>query len=733
MKRVALIQVLLCFTLGWGQSSVELRTIYKEDGKFGVLGDHYQQPHARIVIPPKYDSLYWLDQWSSDSYMVGVLDGKMDIIRFYHDKLAYEMVDTLGINNVMILGDVDSYDSKKIVSNADGELFNILNDFEPFETDETVVIRKSDGLYYLVQKGEFIVDKGFKWINQHDGLFACITNDGTVFYDSEGKKLFDQAVDTYRIYKSNDSRWVSMSKGELRGHFTMDGKSSKLRKISTPDAVIDPDYYEGTEMRYPVPSFRAFVEGKKYGLIDAEDNIILPAKEKQLIVWKHEKGQYVFIEKRKNRWEVYNCEEELDLIKEHEFDKIIGFNNDMFVVENKGALHCILPDSPEDAYLYKEYEFKWPYQQVMNARGKIGVMAPNGSLKIPCIYDELSDEKMGIFEVQTDQGTLALGPEGDTVSPVPYELCYPFELTDSAFCYRDGIHWGIFTSNNNGNLSPSLLYHAEKQFHIDVIAHTHLADAYAFIEGDKIGFINKNGATIHPAEFDSIIHESIYEGPSMYVAVNGNKTYVFSSDGQSKKEVKAKHFIEFSEDWGYVFATEDSLLCIDPNNLQLLNYHAPKYPADDIIPFGCYYEDQCAQGVVNSEGQFIIPMQYPYIKIKQYGDAAHHCIIVRDSTGASAMYNIKGEAITDFKFNNISQPCSTIDELFFFKYIEGGGYLASWNAHEEEIKVISTKDVAEIKSIYKPGAGEPVATITYTNGKKASIYADLRIEPIIED
>lgn len=729
MKLLALLLFSASLTLTNAQTMAELRTIFKENDKYGVFAQNYSFADARILIAPKYDTLYWLNTWSYDTYMIGIIGNQTDIIEFNADRTGYNLLDTLGINHVFELA-TDDYQNDMIGSNSKGDLYLLYQDYQPYKTDQTIIIRKSDQLYYLVKKKKNLIDKGFNRIYPEGEFFACYADDGILFYDSEGNQLYDELVDTYAYRKTEENEWVSVAKGNKRGFFSMSGTNSPLITVTTPEAIIIPDQYEGSRWDYPLPTVRVFTESGKYGLADGEGKQLWPAEKGQIVVWRNNDIDFVIVQKKKKLWELYTYVDELELLAEHEFDEVLGYNNDVLFVRKEGDIYCIHPDDLEIVDPIESYEFNWSHLLIMNPEGKIGAIDPTGRLIIPCVHEHLSDETPGIIELNSNAGKIAFSTLGDTVSPVPYDVCYPFEYTDGAYCYRKGMYWGIFTTNNNGSLVPTSFYKPYNQVNFDVIAHSHLADAYVFVENNKVGLISKYGEVLHTAEYDSIIHETSRNQHSMYLGKKGGETFVFSADGKNKLRVPEGLFIEFSEDWGYIFATKDSLKCINPKTLENMDYFDPDFPAHQIVPYGYYPNDYCVQGVVNTEGKFIIPMQYPHINIEQYGEEAHHAILVRDSSGHSAFYTIEGKAMTTFEFNSISQPCDRLNQMFFFKHKDGSGYLASWNAKEELLTPFSTEDVTDVSCNYRYKEGDHLAIITYLDGKKGYLYADLRIELI---
>lgn len=729
MKQFFLFLILAVSTFSFAQHDIR---IFEKNGKYGFSPNSLWEPMEDILIEPEYDTLFSPGGALNYDYLIGFKGDQVDV--FYcsvSGSLDFGRLDTLEINHLFYLNSKDS--RGLIATNTKGEGYSVDSWFESIKKDVPVIYRGEDHLYHLAKKGEEITEKGYQFIESVMDIFACHSKDGIEFIDDKGKRLYNDKVSSWDI-RWNGKDKIYVYKGDKRGFFMTDGSTSMpLTAINTPERFLKSDDY-GNNFEFPDLKYMVNGEVGAMGLIDEFGKEVWPNEYKQVIVCYYDDELFRIFRKKKKTWEMLN--EQLEVITELDFDTYLGANGEKaFIKYKKEIVGLNLEEG--DTTTYDLLPDDQPYALYLSPNDKIGAFDENRKEIFPSIYNHGWNRLKDIIVVETDTGKIALDLNGNPACNYSFDDVWRFSNTDSAYCYKKGDLWGVFTLNNNGGFEPTLLNNGWMDFNIDVDAHTHLANHYVFREGKRRGVMDKNGKVVLAPTFDKIIHESIsinyQEEVDYYLGMIGEKYFVFAPDFVEFKQIAADAFIQFSEENGYVFLRGDKLVCIDPKSLLSKPYQADKYPVSEIKEYSQVWKEQM-EGAVNQKGELILPIKYIDIDFAMYDSDPHKYIVARDSNGVSSMYTISGEEILPAEYRTITNVCAKFSHVLQIqKKGEKTFYIGKWDANTKKITPMTEKNVIGVTCLtWKKDEYDYAAEIIYEDGSKGKLTYDLIIEPLEE-
>ncbi len=138
--------------------------------------------------------------------------------------------------------------------------------------------------------------------------------------------------------------------------------------------------------------------------------------------------------------------------------------------------------------------------------------------------------------------------------------------------------------------------------------------------------------------------------------------------------------------------------------------------------------DRNEQGVIDIDGNIIVPFKYESIEIKREQGKCQY--IVATSEKGVSLYSPKGEIITENVYAGFRRVCS--GGTYYFRLRAKGAYhsalkgIAYFNPETLEFKVLFEPQFESI-SCFSTEEGKPIATIRMPDKTKGKVYGDGRL------
>lgn len=703
--------------------------IYELNGKYGYSQDDEWTAQKKFIVEPIYDTILHVGGLGEFTVLQVYKEGqkKFLTIKILDDHEVIHALDTLEISHVYTSYHRDD-DLQLIATNSLGKAYKInsyligenLDQLEFSELSDRVSICKHANGQYFLSKNKKKLAGDYDLVVADDGFFAAYSNEGCHLYSENGKMLFQEAIDSFQREPGHRNT-IHLYKGNKRAYIKLDEKDHlDLLDINTPNRMWVSGKY-GSDFEFIAPSYLSVGIPGKMGLVNAEGKEVWSRQHKSIIVV-HQDGAEYILKQTKKEWEIYNSD--LHLIKSLNFDAFIGSDNKMaFVKLNKQVVGLDLSIGEMTSSDYTE-NYK-DFRLILSANNKLGAINSNGELVIPCNFKHAVEREDEIISMLTDTGYIAINSNGKLISNHSYDKLWAFEKPEGAYVYKKGKRWGIFTLDGRINLPPTKMHAGDRQFNIDVEAHTHMPEQVIFEEGGKLGIMNLKGGIIHEAIYDNIIN-SHYTPYPMYLGMLNDKWFVFKTDMSELRQVHASYFIQFSKKFGVMFADEKKLICIDANTLKDIEYNGSlKYGGIEVVKADWLLHGERLEGAVNHKGEIIIAIDYQSVSLNVYSTQNPNVIVTNEERN-KALYTITGEKILDFDYYSLHRVCVGFDHVLFTRKLNHAGEIMLWNAQLNTLKTLLTG--VERVTCVKHKKLDHIAEIQMSDGSKKKMYADLRIE-----
>lgn len=415
--------------------------------------------------------------------------------------------------------------------------------------------------------------------NYEQRLYPLSENDKRYYVNIFGDRITDAIYDDdwSSIYEKNDIGWIMVKKNDSYG--IIDSQGREIIPCIYQD--INPLYINDTISKYLICK-----KNDKYGILDSNNNIVFPFIYEG---FSYLENNTIMCCKNK-KWGGINLYTNKTVIP-FEYDKYYGFEQNLLCVgkgnkfgyiNTKGEIVIPLIHSAGYSFMGEErcvcqnaqtgvwsiYNKRGKAIEIgkfdnvlyscenrirVNKNGKYGfINSENGSLIIPCIYDEAYNFNEGVakvcvkgkgsaliskrgetlteynvypaFENFVEKGTIRatnnegkygiIDAQGKTVIPFKYDFLFNFNNNGYAK-YKEKEKWGILNKQNSAIIPP--IY--------DDIVLGDDSELIAVKQNGKWGYVNFHNQVVIPFTFDKVEN---FKPKKDYTIVyqNGRKGYI---------------------------------------------------------------------------------------------------------------------------------------------------------------------------------------------------------------
>ena len=686
------------------------RAVVIRDGKSGMI-DIY----GNIVADFIYDEMRYLtDAKKGVVRMIkdglhGVLDlNGNEIVPFIYD---YCSVETEYLQNYYISA---TKDEKEALYDMKGnELFSLKYKNAKYKSGYIMV---SDGCRkygVLDLQGRILTPfeyYEFSKIDNERGFLAMRLESGTatVFYDFDGNELMHIPYDLYSL--EDDGIYIKDFDKQTIGLYDYEGRIlippiyEDLRHLGGKKYLAQErgrnvacilNLLEGKTSQLPyklierihlpeTANFFVVSSNNKYGVLNNELEVVVPIMYDQIEDSYHE----LLVVKLDGKMGVIDLKG-IPVIP-IEYDKIdsgMWCDSENFAIRKKSKYGCYNIPSGIETLFTSAYDWLRLYPEkgyVIRKKEKYGILDWSGNAigisaedseqkpkkkKVPtpiCPFTEVSYFSEGFAAVQIEGKWGYIDTKGNLIHPITLDFAYDFE--DGHAKVRGGKGSYINTKGEYDGYFPPIPP-------IDIFREPKGEHGYIYkkYEGNKVGWVNYAGKEVIPCIYDSVNRYVRYislNDENQYICVClDNKYGVFTLRGKLILEVEHDRLFDSDGFWVSTIDNKQALFAEDGRRITPHKYDkifTSKGGIITVVEDGKY-------GLINKEGNEVVPVMYDYIEISNQGNYAKLSL-----NGFSGMITSDGKEVCPMKYHSMGRINEEIglvlvEHNFNYGYIDTKG------------------------------------------------------------
>lgn len=410
---------------------------------------------------------------------------------------------------------------------SSGQTYSI---FKNFETNRSCLENDSTGNLLRNQYDEIyrITDIANYFMTKINGKYGLISKEGETVLDNIYDNIYVTKCDITTI-KGDDKKVIIIDENCKLKNFIITKKEKKYGVLNHKSELIIPYKYDF------INPYGIVYQNEKAGLIDSLGNDILETKFENIFKF--------------STTIVGNCSYKRKECDENDWYVVTMKSNDSFlsgIVDSHGKY--LVPLAYENIIGIVNKEKLIPAKK----NGKYGFIDINNQIKIPFVYDRVSEFKDGLASVELNHKTAMINTDNRIIIPFDSydDFFFKFRNNVSVFSTNRNTKYGLI--NNKGKIITQTEY--------DEIISINDSEYYFAKKNGKAGILNYDGKIIIPFLYEHV-RISKCQDNELFIATSDKKSGIIN--------VKNEILVPFLYD--YIAFTNGIISLPKSNLLELMN------------------------------------------------------------------------------------------------------------------------------------------------------------------